>query len=238
MSPSKADCENAKRAVVQLGDARGFVVSSAEYRYVITAAHCLPCHPQPHLANGVNELTYQNIVGPLARKKRTIWAELCADNLVDDVAVFSAPDDQELSDQCESYEAFTTAAAAMLIGIPPAAVEPYNWRTTPATAAWVLSLDGKWQRCLVQYSGRFLSIKEDRKIKGGMSGSPIIDANGAAIGLISTGGSGMEYASRHPSLMDCLPPWLLRKLDAVTVVPAKSPAAATSSASSSPAITS
>jgi len=41
-----------------------------------------------------------------------------------------------------------------------------------------------------------------------MSGSPIIDANGAAIGLISTGDGDM-----NPSLTDCLPPWLLRKLD-------------------------
>jgi hypothetical protein len=38
-----------------------------------------------------------------------------------------------------------------------------------------------------------------------MSGSPIIDIIGAAIGLVSTGGT--------PSLMDCLPPWLLRELD-------------------------
>jgi hypothetical protein len=39
-----------------------------------------------------------------------------------------------------------------------------------------------------------------------MSGSPIVDASGAAIGVISTGdASGAE--SVNPSLMDCLPPW-------------------------------
>jgi hypothetical protein len=58
--------------------------------------------------------------------------------------------------------------------------------------------------------GRFLSIKLEGGVKRGMSGSPIIDVNGAAIGLISTSGGELSW---NPSLMDCLPPWLLRKLD-------------------------
>jgi hypothetical protein len=87
MSRSKQAFENAKRAVVQVGDGRGFVVGAGEYdRYVITAAHCLPRQPKPHLANGVPELTYANLVGPLAKDERTIWAGLVVNNLVDDVA--------------------------------------------------------------------------------------------------------------------------------------------------------
>jgi S1-C subfamily serine protease len=217
MSPSKQAFENAKRAVVQVGDGRGFVVGAGEYdRYVITAAHCLPRHPLPHLAKGVNELTYANLIGPLAKKTRTIWAELRADNLVDDVAVLAEPDGRELYDECASYEKFTTTAA-MMIGKPPIAVKSHEWGITNGAAAWVLSLDRKWQPCLVRNGGRFLSIK-DRKIEGGMSGSPIIDANGAAIGLISTGSGGGDYYgfSQNACLMDCLPPWLLRKLDITT----------------------
>jgi hypothetical protein len=46
-------------------------------------------------------------------------------------------------------------------------------------------------------------------IKSGMSGSPFLDDDGAAIGLVSTGsGDGFNM---NPSLADCLPPWLLRK---------------------------
>jgi Trypsin-like peptidase domain len=214
MTPSEQAFEKAKRAVVQIGDGRGFVVGAGEYdRYVITAAHCLPHHPPPHLANGVTELTYKNLIGPLAKKRRTIWAGLVVDNLADDVAVLAEPDGQELYDECANYEKFTTAA--MMIGKPPTAVASHEWGITNGTAAWVLSLDRKWQPCLVHNGGRFLII-QNRKIEGGMSGSPIIDANGAAIGLVSTGIGASTSPAINPSLMDCLPPWLLRKLDTAT----------------------
>jgi hypothetical protein len=198
----------AKRAVVRVGDGRGFIVSAGDERYVITAAHCLPQHPPPHLANGTSELTYPKIIGPLTTDERTIWAELCVDNLADDLAVLAEPDCQELSDQCAEYETFTEAA--ITIGKPPAVVPSYQWDTTPGTAAFVLSLGGEWQRCTVHNGGRYLSIKEADSIKSGMSGSPIIDAKGAAIGLLSTSGDSLSI---NPSLMDCMPPWLLRKLD-------------------------
>ena len=133
--------ESATPAVVRVGDGRGFIVSAGDERCVITAAHCLPQHPPPHLANGVTELAYPNIFGPLATDKRTIWAELRADNLIDDVAVFGEPDGQELYDECAWYETFT--AAALTLGRPPAALAPHLWESNPGTSASVLSLDGQ-----------------------------------------------------------------------------------------------
>jgi hypothetical protein len=103
-------------------------------------------------------------------------------------------DDQ---DQYEQYVNFTDAAA-FAVGNPPA--------IDSKTSAFVLSLDGKWKRCTVNNGGRFLHISggPDRLIESGMSGSPIVDENGAAIGVVSIGSG--------PSLIDCLPAWLLRKL--------------------------
>jgi hypothetical protein len=50
-----------------------------------------------------------------------------------------------------------------------------------------------------------------------MSGSPIIDSDGRAIGLISTSSVGEHIGVRNMNLnlLDCLRPWLLRKLDVV-----------------------
>ena len=73
-----------------------------------------------------------------------------------------------------------------------------------------MSLDGEWQPCTVHNGGRYLMTCDGAdRIRGGMSGSPIIDTNGDAIGLVSTGG---ENDNLNPSL-DCLPAWMLRKLD-------------------------
>jgi hypothetical protein len=220
----------AKQAVVQVsGRGRGFILSAGEERFVITAAHCVPPEsvPTPHLANS-NELYIPNVIGSLFSEQGAISAELYVYSLTDDIAVFGAPDIQELYDECAEYEQFT--AAAMTIGklsdiaAPPqllgldadpaaflSALEERRQYQARTEAAFILSLDGEWLPCTVHNSGRFLAICDGADhVKGGMSGSPIINTNGDAIGLISTSGAGF---SLNPSLIDCLPPWLLRKLD-------------------------
>jgi hypothetical protein len=201
-------------AVVKVGDGRGFVVGGSSNRHVITAAHCLPQerYPVPHLANSVSELTIPNIIGALGEEKRTIWAQLSVLNLIDDLAVLSAPDDQALWEPNEEYEEFLTHA--LTIGKPPAVVPPRKRQDTPGEPAFVLSLDRAWQSCTVHNQGRFLTLG-GAKIDGGMSGSPILNAKGQAIGLISTGsdnnGEAMMF-NVHTSLMDCLAPWLVRQI--------------------------
>jgi hypothetical protein len=202
-------------AVVQVGTGRGFIVGAADdQRYIITAAHCLPRsrYPFPHLANGGQELTFPRFIGPLGskRSKHSIWGELCVLSLTDDIAVFAMPDNQALGDEADEYEEFT--ATAMLVGDAPPLVPPYEWKTVPGAPAWMLSLDLQWLPCIVHSNGRFL-VTSGAKIEGGMSGSPILDANGAAIGLISTS---RDHASHfddcHPRLAGCLPPWLSMRI--------------------------
>jgi hypothetical protein len=78
----------------------------------------------------------------------------------------------------------------------------------------MLSLDGQWLRCTVRNNGRFLTATEGQLIKSGMSGCPIINDEGAAIGLLSTSGS--DNFNLNPSLSDCLSPWLQRKFPSWT----------------------
>jgi hypothetical protein len=207
--------ESAKRAVIRVGTGgRGFIASTGDKRYVVTAARCVPHSrfPRPHLANSAPELIFCNLIGPLASKQRTIWAELCAVSLCDDLAVFNAPDGQDFYDQYAQYEEFTEQAA-IPIGLSPDALPPHQWKDHPGTSGYMLSLDGEWQRCTVHNGGRFLQIETDRGFQSGMSGSPIINDSGAAIGIVSTSGAGGDN-NIAPSLSDCLPPWLLREAGA------------------------
>jgi hypothetical protein len=79
-------------------------------------------------------------------------------SLIDDIAVFCQPDDQELDEPAKQYEEFTTVS--LPVGQAPPVVPPRQWGEVPGVPGYVLSLDGE---C-------------------------------------------------HPSLMDCLPSWLGRKL--------------------------
>ena len=201
-------------AIVQVGgrDGRGFIVGSAHgARYVVTAAHCLARSrfPRPNLAFHVRDWMFPNVIGTLGADRGTISAELCVINLSDDLAVFGEPNGEQLGYEAHQYGRFT--AVAMPVAEPPTAVEPCRWRNASGAKAWVLALDGTWLSCAVHNSGRFLML-EDVEIKVGMSGTPILNADGAAIGLISAGESGGRYNDGHRSLMDCLPAWLWRKL--------------------------
>ena len=50
--------------------------------------------------------------------------------------------------------------------------------------AWVLSLEGHWLEGRAERRGGCLSFKPEKFFVGGMSGSPIVDAAGPAVGVI------------------------------------------------------
>jgi hypothetical protein len=214
MSNTLNQLTRAKRAVVAVGaGGRGFIVGGPD-RLVITAAHCLPSYPEPHLANGP-ELIYPRIIGPLTFSQRPIWGELVSCSLVDDLAVLGAPEvfASELESEVDGdpfmrFSEFTEEHAIRIGQSPEPA--PLGNDDGPGSQAFVLSLEGEWQTCTVRSDpgSRFVFIAGAR-IESGMSGSPILNADGEAIGLISTSGAS---GSVNPSLTDCLPPWLLRKL--------------------------
>ena len=68
-----------KRAVLRVGDGRGFVVSSrnsigGHERIVITAAHCLPSFPPCAPAADLEAYTYRDLLGP-PNASPTVWAK-------------------------------------------------------------------------------------------------------------------------------------------------------------------
>ena len=207
------------RSVVRVGSGRGFVVQTErEGRFIITAGHCLPHLPRCHGFSYLDERTYKELIGPLGAEP-TIWAECVFIDPVADLAVLCSPDDEELFRQAEDYEALIESAFSLPIGslafaarMVPGSLSRRGLRAEGD--AWLLSLDGQWFSCRVQSDdGRRLSIAGAAEpIRAGMSGSPIMSPEGAAIGVvcISSGGSyDHREGGPNPALAAHLPAWIL-----------------------------
>ncbi len=212
------------RSVVRVGSGRGFVVQTErEHRFIVTAGHCLPHLPPCHGASYLDERTYKELIGPLGAAP-AVWAECVFIDPVSDLAVLCSPDNQEFFKQAEDYEALVEAAFSLPIGSLAFARKPVTLPdgTTflqPPRAdaeAWLMSLDGQWFSCRVQSGGRALWIAGAvAPIRGGMSGSPIMSPEGAAIGVVcnSSGGSFDHHGGGpNPELAAHLPAWILPTL--------------------------
>ncbi len=192
------------KAVVKVGDGRGFIIEADDRHLVITAAHCLPHFPPCHGSSYTEERTYRDLIGPLCESAPKVWAECLFADPVGDIAVLGSPDNQALYDEAIVYETLTTETPTLRIG------EAQN-----ESPAWLLTLDGRWTRCAIQHVGGWpLWIENaEEPILGGMSGSPILNGDADAIGVVCLGGgSDLDLPSTggpNPRLTHSLPGWVL-----------------------------
>jgi hypothetical protein len=119
-------------------------------------------------------------------------------------AVLGSPDEEDLHREAHDYAVLFGQAAVLPIGDAP--------RSGPA---WLLSLKNAWFRCRLTHFGGPLSITDAAEgIVPGMSGSPIVADNGAAIGVVccSTGAGDEPPTEGSPNarLNYNLPVWLVR----------------------------
>jgi len=179
-----------------------------DHRLVITAAHCLPHLPPPLSISLLHERKDASLLGTLDAAKPEVWAECLFADPVADIAVLGGPDDQELHDAAEAYEALTGGVRPFLIGKAPREGQ-----------AWVLTLDGKRSQCDVKFD-RWICINKTTEIKGGMSGSTILADGGKATGVVCTSWESIspdgvrrgEHSFPNPALAHHLPGWVLRNL--------------------------
>lgn len=194
----------ARAAIVTVGFGRGFVVQgSRERRYVITAAHCLPQLPPAHPASYPEERTFTNLLGALGTAP-TAAAECLFVDPIADIAVLCEPDANGDLDT-DAYVTLVDAATVVRVG------------TLASLDAYLFALDGQWERCTMRVGspyGPARALTLVGAITGnapGTSGSPIIDADGRAVGVVSVGGGGAIQGEQagQPLLASVLPLWLL-----------------------------
>jgi hypothetical protein len=141
-----------------------------------------------------------------------VWAECLFANPVADIAVLGSPDDQALFDQADAYEKLLEPLAPFRIADAP----------EEERRCWMLSLEGEWFGCTVEHikeiDGELWICNSAQPIAGGMSGSPIISDQGAAIGVVTLGSATElftpqcedQYGTQNPRLVRDLPGWLLQ----------------------------
>jgi hypothetical protein len=140
--------DEAKKAIITVGEGRGFVVQGKRGRLVITAGHCLPFFPPCHSFSFTEERTYQALLGPLG-EQLSVWAECLFADPIGDVAVLGPPGDQQLGDEFDAYETLVDAAATLPIADAP-----------QEGPAWLLLLDGRWCRCTVRHNNGMFWISK------------------------------------------------------------------------------
>lgn len=105
------------RAVIEVGDGRGFVVGSDDERFVITDWHCLRWRPSFRRVSFQHERTFK-LLAPIAGQ-RSVYAECLFADLVSDLAVLGSPDDQALKDEAQAFEALVNRATPLSIANIP-----------------------------------------------------------------------------------------------------------------------
>lgn len=197
--------QKALKSVLTVGDGRGFVIKVKQRRLVVTAAHCLPELPPPHLHAYLREKTFK-LLAPL-HKEASILTECLFADPVHDITVLGPPDDQELSDDFDAYETLTQSLTPLRIADAP----------SQKVRAWLLSLNGEWFSCSLWRNNIGRSLVSplyigdlQQHIERGMSGSPIVSDEGAAWGIVNASSSTHpDFPSWQTNLFQCLPGFCL-----------------------------
>lgn len=209
-------------AVIKVGDGRGFLIQhrtklprlppslrSAKFkplrfredRLIVTAAHCLPHLPPAHASSYIGDRTYKRLLGTLDGNKRDVWAVCWFVDPVADIAVLGSPEDPEDEGLADAYYDLTNDAFPLDIG------------KASNGGGWVLSLENQWVSTTLELRP---ALRIDAT-QPGMSGSPILNRKGLAVGVVAIGAETIgksgertnERAGPQPVLLRNLPGWLI-----------------------------
>jgi hypothetical protein len=209
--------------VVKVGGGRGFVIEhricvnipdfetvqsrkrsyTVKSRLVVTAAHCLPNLPPANAYPYPQERIYRDLLRSLDGTKSDVWSVRLFADSVADIAVLGCPDEQELHEEADAYHALTDDVPTLAIA------------KAQSGRGWLLALDvvsgiPTTIRLVSDIYGTSLLIDTP---EAGMSGSPILNDAGRAVGIAAVGPKTVtlnEEAGPQPILMRDLPARFVR----------------------------
>jgi hypothetical protein len=151
--------------IIRVGRGCGFVVKIHGKRLVLSAAHNLPVYRQYEDLALCTE-----VIGALGSRPSIAGVCLSID-VVNDICAIGMP----------SYP-HRAAFERMILSAGPFAVAPAKERRGS-----VMTLDGSWEPVRIDHiAGLSLTILLEREIDlSGTSGAPILNADGAAVGLVA-----------------------------------------------------
>lgn len=205
-------------SVITVDKGRGFIIEHRSLfdfgnglkrlrrKLVLTASHCLP-HAPVMPCYSYQETTYPNLIAPLGQEP-SVWAECLFFDPVSDLAILGEPDNQEFGEENDAYARLVDGRKPFVVAVPETdeghmlALDGVSWQPTPLKVhetIWGTSLS----------TGAVLA---------GQSGSPIVDAKGRAVALVSIGaehpalssGSRTATGGPQPILKFQLPSWVLK----------------------------
>jgi hypothetical protein len=168
--------------IIRVGRGCGFVVEISGKRLVLSAAHCLPVFRKYKDLALCTEL-----IGPLGEIP-TVAGKCLSIDVINDLAVIGPPS----YPHCAAFDRMVLSA------------NPFAIAAAKEGRGWVMTLDGRWEAiCIDRVVGLSLQILLQREINlAGMSGSPIVNEDGSAVGLVACQG---ERSARGPHLVAALP---------------------------------
>jgi Trypsin-like peptidase domain len=162
-------------SAITVGRGRGFVIhDETRERVVVTACHALPNLPSPHRRSQGEGCTFERLLAPLREKPAVACEVLFADPIAD-LAVLGASEDRA------AYDALVATVTPLRIA------RVADERRTRVINVQLQSLLDEWfvLRAVHSRGSLWLHGNGTDKIVCGMSGSAILNDDGAVVAVLT-----------------------------------------------------